>query len=257
MKPQRHRRELIAEARSAFSDCIERFPLSSVVDYCYQHLVGSYLEERQWSRAKILLTRYLASYPEARLGAEAWYQLGLCSLYLDQPEEASRALWKVILQHPGSPFAAHAAVSLIQTASPEEFFDRAQSLVEEGRWDAAHPLLHALSLQEGSPLRSEVVRLLIHAEFRRSRWERAARLASKWLADFPDDEAEVWYVYGRSLAALGRFDEAATALQRTLDLDPDPGRESELQVLLDSVRFLAKSSPPRVPPERTGKEGRP
>jgi tetratricopeptide (TPR) repeat protein len=86
--------------------------------------------------------------------------------------------------------------------------------------DADKALAAANRMQELAPLESDGYRLASSARALQKNWIEVAHLSEKWAAGFPQD-VNAWKTLSNALYELGKRDEAKTAFDKVMRLEPD------------------------------------
>ena len=174
----------------------------------------------QTEEATVWLRREIDEGQDDRMKPEAWLALGL--LYRDggKPEEAIGAFEQVVALAP---------------RQPQPYAELAQLYVQSGRLDKAEETLLA-SAQAGAVDIGSLLNIGI-AYYNDKNYDRASKVFGRSieLATSDDERAMAYALLGRCRAREGHSGEAATALRKSLELDPDGKFAEECREILKQM----------------------
>jgi tetratricopeptide (TPR) repeat protein len=175
------------------------------------------------------------SAPPGADGYDLRVRLALAEIHRNDLKAAEEHLRRAVAFDPHSTEAVHLLIELLGDASWRGARD-------EDRLDAIATMLHL------EPLHAKLARELVFGLARRGR--AAATVEAATLAIFIEPAVpELHAALARALVAVGKTNDAATAIERALALGPPPEQQSELRRLLTTSGIKPRRERPAgVPP---------
>ncbi|MBW2060013.1 MAG: tetratricopeptide repeat protein [Deltaproteobacteria bacterium] len=208
------------KARTVFNEALERFPLSPIVGQTLHHLALSYFNEKHYEEALAAWTRFPAEYPESRVLPEAFYHIGLCHLRLGRSEQAVRVFREVLHKFPDSVWAVESGRRLSEIYRPNELFQKAMHLFDQGRYREARILFdRTREKADRQDLKERAAYFSAISLFKAEEWPEALIAFQDLLAAYAPGEytAEAYYHLGLVNLHLGAIEEGRKALQKVID----------------------------------------
>jgi len=207
-------------------------------------------------RFNLLVDRY----PDSEFAEVALFQLAQNSERADQPQEAISYLERLVNSWPQGDYSSQARAKLIelaiaqgdyqaavvalpqfqqhdplQLASPDNLYERANSMAQSGNLDAALEVFLRLQTQyPDSPMADEVTFNIATIYHQQKRTRSAAQQLSEFLKQFPDSDKEMAarYLLGQNLMSMRRFDGAIEQLSLVLAVNNDQRAQETLNYML-------------------------
>ncbi len=235
-------KQAIGEARQIFIRCIEKFPLSPVVDHAAHHLILLDMREEKWQTVVDFATHFMSVYPESRVHPVALYHQGLAAIRMERNGEAEGYFRKMLALYPDDPYAEHAAAELLRIVNGDRLLEEAEDLVTGGNFAGAGPILEALFRLGPEEGRARSGFLWACSQFYQNRWDKAGSIFEEWLRIHPshDYSAEAWYMLSQCHVARGRFEDALASLRNATAIMPAWEREEPYSALLKSLLDSAR-----------------
>lgn len=233
----------MGEAREWFLRCLNRYPLSPVVDHAAHYVAASYMTENKWQDLTDFYESFLAAYPESRIYPEALYEMGAAASLLGRTDVASRRYWQAVTFFPESERAAAAAARLAEISPPGEILGVAREYYVRKDFFSAYPLLSALSVGPPSPVQTEASLLCAYVLFHQNRWSDSAKTFVDWLRTHRDltDAPGALVTLGQCYLFMGFHKEAQHSFREALALDPGLANTQPFRALLRTADELARS----------------
>lgn len=211
-----------SEARKSFEAVLANFPSSPAVDHAAHYIMTIALQEGRREDVVRFTRDFLERYPDSRVAPEALYDRAVAERALGEADAAEAALGEVLTRYPGSDWAGHAAVRLVEWTSAASVLSRGKTLVGVGLYFEALPWLDAARQDTREGVGGEADFMAATARFHLSRYEDALQGFSEWVARNPGhpDVPVARFMMARCEMALQRYAEALRSLDEALALDP-------------------------------------